>query len=89
MRIRGATTELEAAGESTEGMAKSTASLRQEVMALAGVDIMQDESTFKSTYQILDELSEKWSGLTDIQRASLTELLAGRKCLPEHTEMCA
>ena len=84
-----ATTELEAAGESTEGMAKSTASLRKEVMALAGVDIMQDESTFKSTYQILDELSEKWSGLTDIQRASLTELLAGRKCLPEHTEMCA
>lgn len=43
MRIRGATTELEAAGESTEGMAKSTASLRKEVMALAGVDIMQDE----------------------------------------------
>lgn len=43
MRIRGATTELEAAGESTEGMAKSTAALRKEVMALAGVDIMQDE----------------------------------------------
>ena len=43
MRIRGATTELEAAGESTEGMAKSTASLRKEVMALAGVDIMQNE----------------------------------------------
>ena len=43
MRIRGATTELEEAGESTEGMAESTASLRKEVMALAGVDIMQDE----------------------------------------------
>lgn len=70
MRIRGATTELEAAGESTEGMAKSTASLRKEVMALAGVDIMQNETTFKSTYQILDELSEKWSGLTDIQQAN-------------------
>ena len=78
MRIRGATTELEAAGESTEGMATSTASLRKEVMALAGIDIMQDETTFKSTYDILDELSEKWQGLTDIQRASLTELLAGK-----------
>ena len=43
MRIRGATTELEEAGESTEGMAESTAALRKEVMALAGVDIMQDE----------------------------------------------
>lgn len=70
MRIRGATTELEAAGESTEGMAESTASLRKEVMALSGVDIMQDETTFKSTYDILDELSEKWSGLTDIQQAN-------------------
>ena len=89
MRIRGATTELEAAGESTEGMAKSTASLRKEVMALAGVDIMQNETTFKSTYQILDELSERWSNLTDIEQASLTELLAGRECLPEHAEMCA
>lgn len=70
MRIRGATTELEAAGESTEGMAQSTASLRQEVMALAGVDIMENESTFKSTFQILDELSEKWSDLTDIEQAN-------------------
>ena len=84
-----ATTELEAAGESTEGMAESTASLRKEVMALAGVDIMQNETTFKSTYQILDELSERWSNLTDIEQASLTELLAGRECLPEHAEMCA
>ena len=70
MRIRGATTELEAAGESTEGMAESTAALRKEVMALAGVDIMQDEDSFKSTYQILDELSTKWSDLTDIQQAN-------------------
>ena len=89
MRIRGATTELEAAGESTEGMAESTAALRKEVMALAGVDIMQDENTFKSTYDILDELSTKWSDLTDIQQASLTELLAGGLCLPVYTEMCA
>ena len=70
MRIRGATTELEAAGESTEGMAESTAALREQVLALAGVDIMQDEDTFKSTYDILDELSTKWSDLTDIQQAN-------------------
>ena len=84
-----ATTELEEAGESTEGMAESTAALRKEVMALAGVDIMQDEDTFKSTYDILDELSTKWSELSDLEQASLTELLAGRLDLPEHTEMYA
>lgn len=70
MRIRGATTELEEAGESTEGMAESTAALRREVMALAGVDIMENDTTFKNTYQILDELSTKWSDLTDIQQAN-------------------
>lgn len=70
MRIRGATTELEEAGESTEGMAESTAALRKEVMALAGVDIMENDTTFKNTYQILDELSTKWSDLTDIQQAN-------------------
>jgi TP901 family phage tail tape measure protein len=78
MRIRGAKTELEEAGESTEGMAESTAKMRQEVMALSGVDIMLNESTFKSTYQIMDELSTKWEDLSDIAQASIIELMAGK-----------
>ncbi len=78
MRIRAAKTELEEAGESTEGMAESTATMRKEIMALSGVDIMLDNSTFKSTYQIMDELSKKWKDLTDIQQASIIELMAGK-----------
>ena len=77
MRIRGATTELEAAGLDTEGMAESTAKLREEILALSGVDIMADKNTFKSTYDILDELASKWQDLTDIQQAATTELIAG------------
>lgn len=79
MRIRGAKTELEEAGLETEGMVESTATLRKEIMALSGVDIMLDENTFRSTYDILGELADKWSTLTDIQQASLTELIAGRR----------
>lgn len=79
MRIRGAKTELEEAGLETDGMAESTATLRKEIMALSGVDIMLDENTFKSTYQIMDELSQKWEELTDIQQASITELIAGKR----------
>lgn len=79
MRIRGAKTELEDAGLETEGMAKSTAELRKEIKALSGVDIMIDDNTFKSTYQIMDELSQKWQDLTDIQQASITELIAGKR----------
>lgn len=79
MRIRAASTELEEAGLDTEGMATSVADLRQEILALSGVDIMIDDSTFKSTYDILDELSNKWSELTDIQQSSITELIAGKR----------
>lgn len=79
MRIRGAKTEMESLGLETEGMVESTATLQKEILALSGVDIMQDKDTFKSTYDILDELSSKWSELTDIQRASITELIAGKR----------
>lgn len=78
MRIRAAKSELEDAGESTDGMAESTASLRAEIKALSGVDIMLDNSTFKSTYQILDELSLKWKDLSDISQATIVELMAGK-----------
>ena len=78
MRIRAAKSELEDAGESTEGMAESTASLRAEIKALSGVDIMLNENTFKSTYQIMDELSKKWENLSDIAQATIIELMAGK-----------
>lgn len=79
MRIRGASTEMEEAGLDTEGMAESTAKLREEILALSGVDIMKNENEFKSTYDILDELSMKWSDLSDIAQASVTELVAGKR----------
>ncbi len=79
MRIRGAKTELEEAGLETDGMVESTAKLREEIFALSGVDIMLDNSTFKSTYQIMEELAAKWQDLTDIQQASVTELIAGKR----------
>lgn len=79
MRIRAAKTELEAAGLETDGMAESTAELRKEILALSGVDIMLDENTFKSTYDIMDELAEKWQDLTDVEQATITELIAGKR----------
>lgn len=79
MRIRGAKTEMEDLGLETDGMVESTAKLQEEILALSGVDIMKDKNTFKSTYQILDELATKWKDLTDIQQASITELIAGKR----------
>lgn len=65
-------------GLDTEGMVDSTAKLRQEILALSGVDIMQDKNTFKSPFKIMDELAKKWKDLTDIQQA---------KCLPDNVEI--
>ena len=78
MRIRGAKVELEEAGESTEGMVESTARLQERLLALTGVDIMLDKDTFKSTYDIMDEIAQKWEHLTDIQQSSVIEIVAGR-----------
>lgn len=81
MYLRAAKTEAEEAGESTEGMADSVSELRDEILALTGqkVDIQIDENTFKSTYQIMKELSEVWDELSDISQANLLEMIGGKR----------
>lgn len=81
LRIRGATTELEEAGLETENMAETTAKLQQKLLALTHgeVDIMLDPNTFKSTTQILREMSDAFEHMTDVERAAATELMAGKQ----------
>lgn len=81
MYLRAAKTEAEEAGESTEGMASSVSKLRDELLLLTKnkVDIMVDDNTFKSTYQILKELSEVWESLEDIDTARILELIGGKR----------
>ena len=81
MYLRAAKTEAEEAGESTDGMADSLSELREEILDLTGqkVDIQIDDDTFKSTYQILKELSTVWSNLTDVSQANLLELIGGKR----------
>lgn len=92
LRIRGAKTEIEEAGESVDGMATSTSKLRKQILALTnvdgtgGFDIMADEETFKTTYDIMKGISGVWDDMSQIDQAALLELIAG-KFLPEITEM--
>lgn len=44
-----------------------------------GATIMEDENTFKSTYDIFDTLSSHWENLTDVQQAYITELVGGKE----------
>ena len=78
LRIAGAKNELEEAGLETDGMVESTAKLRDEILAVAGVDILDATGkNFKSTYQIMEELSKVWKDLDQIQRNGLLDKIAG------------
>lgn len=85
MRLRGAKTELEDAGESTEGMAVSTSKLREDIKALTnvngtgGFDIMKDSQNFKSTYEIMKGIANVWNDLTDTSKAAVIEKIAGKQ----------
>lgn len=66
-------------GIDSEGAAENIASLRAQIQALAGIDILKNEHEYKSTFDILDEIAQKWEELDDLSRAGLTELLAGKR----------
>lgn len=79
MYLRASKTDAEAAGIEVDGMADSVSKLRSELLSLTGVDVMADNKNFKSTYQIMKELSEVWGSLSDVTQANVTEKLAGKR----------
>lgn len=78
-RIRGAETELQNLGEETDEYTKTTSKLRDLIKSLTGFDIMEDENTFKSIYDILLGIGKEWNNLTDVEQSSLGEALAGKR----------
>lgn len=79
MYLRAAKSDAENAGIEVDGMANSVSELRSELKSLTGVDIMLDGKNFKSTYQIMKELSQVWSGLSDVTQANVTEMIGGKR----------
>ena len=87
MRIRGVKSDLEDAGEETDGMIENTSKLRDKVKALTnvdgngGVDILTDSGEFRSTYDILLDIAEVWDRINETDpknQAALLEILAGK-----------
>ena len=72
--------ELEELGEETDNVL-STSKLRDLVKGYTGVDILQDENTYKDMYTIIKEIGKEWKTLEggDMARAALLEGLAGKK----------
>lgn len=52
--------------------------IKGDIYDLTGVSIMEDEDTFKSTYDILKEISYVWDNITDKEQSNISELLFGK-----------
>lgn len=86
MRLRGTSAkELEDAGEDTDGLLENASKLQSTIKKLTavggkeGVSIVNtDTGAYKSTYEILLEISEVWDEITDANKAALLESIAGK-----------
>lgn len=70
--------ELQEMGEEIDNLATATSNLREKLMALTGVDIMEDDHTFKSYYDQLYEISQVMDKLDDTSRANVLETMFGK-----------
>lgn len=81
MRIRGLDEETEEELEDYEELKGKIADLTKTKSTPGGISLFTDESktTFKSTYQILKEISEIWDDISDKDQAALLETIAGKR----------
>lgn len=81
MYLRAAEVDAEAAGIETEGMAHSVSELRDSILSLTDnkVDIMEDDTNYKNTVQIMREIASVYDDMSDIDQAALLELISGKR----------
>ena len=70
---------LQGLNEETGMLDRSLQTIKQDFYSLTGISIMEDADTYKSTYQILKEISSIWNSLTDTSRSNVLELMFGSK----------
>ena len=81
MRIRGYDEETEELSDEYENLSGKIANLTKTASKPGGISLFsdKDKKTYKSTYQLLKDISEIWDELTDKEQAQLTEKLAGKR----------
>lgn len=79
LRIRGMKGELEELNEETDGI-ESISKIQTQILNLTNnkVNIFDDNENFRSTYDILKDISEVYGDLSSTSQASLTEILFGK-----------
>lgn len=82
-RLTNSKAELDALGESTDDLAGSTAKYREELLALTGVDIKDQNGQFKSTYEILKAIAGQWEKISKAgNKEAVATLVAGTRQQP-------
>ena len=81
MRIRGYDEETEELSEDLQNISGDIADLTKTASSPYGISLFEkdDPNTYKSTYQLLKDISEIWDELTDKQQAGLLEKIAGKR----------
>lgn len=81
LRLTSSRGELEALGEDAEGAAESITKLQTQLLNLTKgqVDIMLDSDSFKSTYQIMLEISKVWDTMSQKDQMDALELMFGKR----------
>lgn len=81
-RLRGTTTE---ADDDAESAVTNVSKLQEKIKALTaeanggeGIDIINEQGEYKSTFEILSEISKIFDKMDDMSAASLLELIAGK-----------
>lgn len=90
LRLRGMKGDLEELGEEIDPNVESISKMQTQILNLTHgkVNIFKDDGSFKSTFQIMKEISEIYDHLTDTERADLLETIAGR-CSYPYVQKCA
>ena len=80
MRVRGYDEETEELSDDLRDISGVIADLTK-VNGKSGISLFTDETnqTYKSTYQILKEIAERWDEISDKNQAALLEKIAGKR----------
>ena len=77
-RLTQSSAELEELGEEIDEAYTSTAKYREKLLAMTGVDILQENGEdFRSTAEILGDLSKVWKDLSNVDQSAITYMVAG------------
>lgn len=80
MRLRGMKGELQELGEEYENV-ESISKIQTQILnqTQGDVNIFDDSGNFKSTYEILKQISEVWDHISQVDQAALLETIAGKQ----------